>query len=402
MPTLLLILVMTLCFVSSSSLMAGGFQLNEHGARAVGLGGAFAARAYDPSAIYFNPAGLGFQTINQISLGTTLIFPQITFFGPYQLNTNAETTMDSQLFTPVNFYATYHFSEDLHFGIGVYTPFGLGTKWPKDWSGKFISTKADLQSFFISPTVAYRVSEDLSIGVGFNYVIGTVRLERAVSDPFDPHGNLILKFNAASFGFNVGVLYKLSSDLSVGASYRSEVGFDATGTADFTPDRSVYPEGDAKSSLTLPATGYFGVAYSPVKNLVVEADYQYVGWSSYRELAVEFLVDKSKVVTPENYRDTFILRLGLEYTMGDWQLRGGYFFDHTPVETKYVDPLLPDANRNGLNLGFGYRLSSNLSLDAAYMFLLINERKTVGSVYNFDGTYQSRANLFSLSLTYGF
>lgn len=395
-------LVLILSVVLSPALLAGGFQLNEHGARAVGLGGAFAARASDPSAIYFNPAGLGFQTINQISLGTTLILPQIAFFGPYQLNTNTETKMDNQLFTPVNFYGTYHFSEDLHFGIGVYTPFGLGTKWPKDWSGKFITTKADLQSFFVSPTVAYRVSENLSIGVGFNYVIGTVRLEQTVSDPFDPHGTLVMEFDGSSVGFNVGVLYKLSSDLSLGASYRSQVKFDATGTADFSPDRSIYPEGDAKSSLTLPATGYFGVAYSPMKDFIVEADFQYVGWSSYKELSVEFTKDQSKVVSPKNYRDTFILRFGAEYTIDDLELRAGYFFDRTPVESAYVDPLLPDANRNGLNVGFGYRISRNLSFDAGYMFLLIDERRSEQTVIDFDGTYQSRANLLSVGLTYGF
>ncbi|MBI2618903.1 MAG: outer membrane protein transport protein [Ignavibacteriales bacterium] len=391
-----------LLLLSASTLIAGGFQLNEHGARAVGLGGAFAARASDPSAIYFNPAGLGFQTVNQISLGATVILPRVAFFGPYQLNTNTKTAMDNQTFTPPHVYGTYHFSEDLHFGIGVYTPFGLGTQWPQEWSGKFITTKADLQSFFISPTVAYRLRDGLSIGVGFNYAVGTVRLEQTVSDPFDPHGTLALKFDANSFGFNVGVLYKPSSEISVGASYRSEVAFSATGTADFTPNRPVYPEGDAKSSLTLPATGYLGVAYSLSDNLVVEADYQYVGWSSYQELAVEFAGDGSKVISPKNYRDTFVLRVGAEYTMDDWQLRGGYFFDRTPVETPYVDPLLPDANRNGLNVGLGYRLTSSLSIDAAYMLLLMDERKAEKTVIDFDGTYQTRADLFCVSLTYTF
>jgi long-chain fatty acid transport protein len=387
-----------LSFLSNS--VAGGFQLNEHGARAMGLGGAFAARAYDPSAMYFNPAGLGFQTMNQIMAGTTLIMPDVSFYGPYQFNSNAKTEMVSQLFTPINLYATYHLSDDLHFGIGVNNPYGLGTKWPEDWAGKFITTQIELQSFFVTPTVAYRLSEDLSVGIGVNYVFGDVSIKSVVSDPFDPHAKTTLSLDASAFGFNAGILYKATADISVGASYRSSVKLDATGTADFAPARSVYPKGDVASSITLPATGYFGVAWTASENLVVEADYQYVGWSSYDELVIDFKADGSTIAQPKKYEDTYILRAGAEYTMDGMQLRAGYFYDHSPVQTKYVDPMLPDANRNGFNIGIGYTLTNSISVDAAYLLLLFDERRVEQTEVNFDGTYQSHANLIAIGLTY--
>ena len=67
-------------------LTAGGFQLNEHGTRAMGQAGAFAARAYDPSAVYFNPAGLAFQDRDALYIGTVLITPLIDFYGPTHIN----------------------------------------------------------------------------------------------------------------------------------------------------------------------------------------------------------------------------------------------------------------------------------------------------------------------------
>jgi long-chain fatty acid transport protein len=368
----------------------------------VGLGGAFAARAYDPSAIYFNPAGLGFQTRNQISLGTTLIMPDVAFFGPYQFNSNEKTEMTRQIFAPFNVYATYHVSDDLHVGVGAYNAFGLGTKWPDDWAGKFITTQADLQSTFITPTVAYRVSDELAVGIGVNYAFGEVTIRRVVSDPFDPHGTVTMKLDASSFGFNAGILYRPSSDLSVGLSYRSSITLNATGTADFTPNRPVYPEGEVSSSLTLPATGYLGVAYAVMDGLVIEADYQYVGWSSYKELAITFKADGSRVVEPKEYRDTYVLRLGAEYSMEGLQFRAGYFHDRTPVQTRYVDPILPDASRNGINLGVGYALTETLNLDAGYMLLLFEDRRAENTVTGFDGTYQARAQLLSVGLTYSF
>ncbi|MBI3586250.1 MAG: outer membrane protein transport protein [Ignavibacteriales bacterium] len=393
--------VLPMLFVVACA-FAGGFQLNEHGARALAQGGAFAARASDLSALYFNPAGLAFQKGTQIYIGSTLIAPRVSFFGPDQLNTNQEIKMVDQTFFPINVYAGYQLMDDIQVAIGVGNPYGLGTEWPADWTGKFISTKVDLVTFFITPTIAYKVNNQFSIGVGVNYVTGDVTIKRVVSDPFDPHASTTIKASATSWGFNVGALYKFSSQFSVGASYRSQVKLDATGTATFDPNRSVYPAGDVSSTLKLPATGFFGVSYKPMENLSLEADYQYIGWSSYKELAVTFKKDNSTSVSPKNYEDTYMIRLGGEYTMGDLQLRAGYYYDHSPVPTKYVEPLLPDANRNGISVGFGYKLNNHWNLDVAYLFLKANQRKAAGTEVNFDGTYNNKAYLFGVNVGYTF
>ncbi|HQT91428.1 MAG TPA: outer membrane protein transport protein, partial [Candidatus Kryptobacter bacterium] len=79
--------------LSVSVAFASGYQLNEHGAKAVSMGGAFVARADDPSAIFFNPAGLSFVKGFNVMVGGTLILPSTTFTGPYPNNT--ETKMNS-------------------------------------------------------------------------------------------------------------------------------------------------------------------------------------------------------------------------------------------------------------------------------------------------------------------
>ena len=394
--------VVVLLILCSTLATAGGFQLNEHGARAMGMGGAFAARASDLSAIYFNPAGLAFQKGRQVYVGVTLIAPSSTFYGPDQLNTNQETKMKSQVFNPINVYGSYRITDDLIVGFGVNNPYGLGTEWPADWSGRFISTKVNLETFFFSPTVAYKVSDRFSLGVGMNYVTGKVTLKRVLSDPFDPHANVTVEATGSSIGWNSGALYKATDNLSIGASYRSEAKIDAEGTATFEPNRSVYPAGDISSSLTLPATAFVGVAYSPFKNLTLEVNYQYVGWSSYKELALTFKKDNSVSVSPKNYENTYIIRVGGEYDLGDWQLRAGYIYDRSPAPTQYVEPLLPDANKNEVSAGVGYRISKNVTLDLAYMFIKFDQRKAVGTEINFDGTYNSTANLFALNFGYSF
>ena len=145
-----------------------------------------------------------------------------------------------------------------------------------------------------------------------------------------------------------------------------------------------------------------GIAYTPFKHLTLEADYQYVGWSSYKELVITFKKDNSVSVSPKNYENTYIIRLGGEYTLNDWQLRAGYLYDRSPAPTKYVEPLLPDANRNEVSFGVGYKLSGHVTVDLAYMFIKFDQRHAVGTDVNFDGTYNSTANLFAVNFGYTF
>ncbi len=369
-------------------------------------GGAFVARANDPSAIYFNPAGLAYVNGIQLYAGATIIAPQVSFFGPSNLNVNTESKMVSQTFTPINVYGTYQVNDQLTFGIGVNNPYGLGTEWNSDWVGKYITTKVDLSTFFISPTVGYKISDDFAIGIGVNYVTGKVTLASDVSGfPFSsPPPVASLSLSANSFGFNVGALYKISPEVSVGASYRSQVKLDATGTASFSPSYSQIslPAGDVSASLTLPATAFVGVAYKAMDNLELEVDYQYIGWSSFKDLTVTFKADNSTSSSPENYQDTYILRIGGQYTIDNLHLRAGYLYDHTPIQTQYIYPLLPDANRNGVNLGLGYQLTGNLTVDISYMFLKFDQRKAENTVANFDGTYNATATLVGIDFGYTF
>ena len=390
--------------------LGGGFQLNEHGARAMAQAGAFAARATDASAMYFNPAGLAFQDRPSFYGGLTAIIPTTSFYGPLQENTNMKTEAPAQFFTPINFYFAYPALEDLHMGVSVNNPFGLGSEWPDNWVGRYITTKVNLQTFFFNYSLAYKVMDNLSVAGGFSYVLGAVTLDRAVPIPLQPAGNagdpyVHLDLSGTGAGWNVGVLYKMTPDISIGASYRSSVAIDANGTSAFDPNYAPLhlPQGGVSVSLKLPATGYLGVAYKVNDDIEVEADYQYIGWSSYNQLVFKFQADGSTVTQPKNYNNTYILRLGGEYKYNDdLRLRAGYYYDHSPVDAAYVDPLLPDANRSGLNIGFGYNITKQFNVDVAYLFILFNERKAENTVIDFDGTYHTRVNLIGVDLGYTF
>ncbi|OYV88473.1 MAG: hypothetical protein B7Z63_00390 [Ignavibacteriae bacterium 37-53-5] len=396
--------------LSVSVAFASGYQLNEHGAKAVSMGGAFVARADDPSAIFFNPAGLSFVKGFNVMVGGTLILPSTTFTGPYPNNT--ETKMNSLSFFPPNAYITYNFDNGLAAGVGVYTPEGLGTSWPLDWVGRFIITKINLQSFNINPTISYAYKDIISVGVGFDYALGSVVLERYNWTPFSDSLGPITPFihmqgNANGTGFNFGLLLKPIENVSVGFSYRSKITFKATsGTATFSNASTLaplLPGGAVSTSLPFPETWYAGIAYKGDK-YSVEADYQYVGWSAYNQLNIDFathtaLQQNSTIVG--NYSNSYIVRVGGDYMIDDmWTARAGVFYDKNPVPDAYDVPILPDADRLGINVGVGVNVSKNISIDASYMFLPFKQRTITTSAYGFNGTYNTTANLIGIDLSY--
>lgn len=390
-----------LILVLSVSLFAGGFQINEHGARATGMAGAFVT-SYSPISIFYNPAGLTYLKGTNFSIGTTLIFPSARFRGPYQFNTTQETKMVKQVFYPSNLYLTHTFENGLALGIGVFNPYGLGSKWPEDWVGRAITVESDLKTFYINPTVAYKFSDELSIGAGFNYVYSLVTLRRKIPS-FTPEVGVKLSGDGTGMGFNVGWLLKLDP-ISVGFSYRSQVKVNFSGTADFQKPASLnqlLPGGNIKTSVKMPDVVMAGVGFSS-ENVTFELTYQFTRWSSYDVIEIDFEKETSAQTDQKlerYYKDVAIYRAGLEYRVGNIALRGGIAYDQNPISDKYLEPSLPDADRWEFTLGAGYTIG-NLTIDLGYMFVRFKQREVIGTIVGFDGVYNSNAHLLGINFSY--
>jgi long-chain fatty acid transport protein len=385
------------------------------------MGGAFVAQASDPSAIFFNPAGLGFQKGFKAMLGATLIMPTTshTFGG-------VTTDMESQIFYPPNAYVTYGTAK-WSFGLGVFAPFGLGTEWPVNWAGQREAVKTELQSIYINPAVAYQATDCLSIGAGFSYIFSNVALQRRVNVPTVPvnptDGTVDLDADGTSWDFSVGILYKPAKEWSIGASYRHTAEVEYEGTATFTnmptltvpgvgsfPLQPYFPGGTGKTTIEMPSQAWVGVAVTPVDPFTLEADVQWTKWSSYEALAIDIPVGpvfpltgtplQGPSTSVKDWFDTIIARVGGEYRWEKVALRLGLIYDFTPQPARTVEPLLPDANRLEGTVGLGFKLGEKLGVDVAYQLILFKDRTVTNPPTPFPGTYESSANLFGLNLVY--
>jgi len=393
----------------SANIFAGGFQLNEHGARALAMGGAFTSVANDASAIYWNGAGISFLKGTNIVFGASFIAPSSKFRGVTPDVT--EYRGKNLLFYPVHFFATTQLSDKFSVGLGFTTPFGLGTEWDENWVGKYLAIETSLQTFIVTPVISYKPIESLAISAGFVYSFADVLITR--KNPLQPifasDAFIHLEGNDMfAYGFNAGIMFKPTKCISIGASYHSEVKYEFEGTATSTgPDQvaASLPKGDIKAELSTPQNIAGGIALDISSRVKVSADFQYVGWSSYDTLAVTFVETGVVSASPRMYEDSYIIRLGGSYKANDQvSFMGGVYYDKNPVSNEYLNPSLPESNRIGLSFGIEAQLFENLSIQGSYLFirgkqLTIDNSEEVytsgGSKFN--GTYNTSANIFGLS-----
>lgn len=163
------------------------------------------------------------------------------------------------------------------------------------------------------------------------------------------------------------------------------------------------PDGDIKTSLTLPQSIAGGVAYRPVPQFELELDAVWMQWSSFKELVIT-LPDDSTTTTPENYKDTVSIRVGAEYNLGHsgsipLSLRAGYIYDPTPIPNTTVTAQLPDVDRHVLTAGGTFAFTNAYNVSLGLLTVLPAERKTSDEMYMpyHKGTYGVGAFVASAS-----
>src|SRR5262249_8020624 len=74
--------------------------------------------------------------------------------------------------------------ENLGVGLAVYVPFGSELEFPKDGAQRNVVTRISLRAIHITPTVAYRFWNRLSLGAGVSFIHSTFALEQRNASPF--------------------------------------------------------------------------------------------------------------------------------------------------------------------------------------------------------------------------
>jgi len=423
----LAVAVAGIAILAAAPAWAAGFGIFEQGTRAMGLAGAFTAQADDGSALFHNAAGIAFATERQFQVGATLVWGEegkFTGANPFPgegVSEGQERLME----TPPHVYWVQPLGPTWRFGLGINAPFGLTTDWKnkEQFTGRWISTKAALQTIDINPTLGVQLTQNFGIGVGAIVRFSDVELNRFLpftnpltGRPVDVGRTKLTSDTDSGYGFNVGILHKVNNSFSWGLSYRSKIKIDYSGDAEFTQILTGVPPLDAgvaalipfgqkvpvETEVEFPDMASLGVALALSPTMTLEIDANWTGWSSFDSVPLTFVgYPQLSSVLPEDWDNAYNYRAGLRWkTRPDTEWRFGYVYDETPQPEKAASPLLPDENRNGFTLGYGHTFSKT-TLDLALMYLPFDDRVVKNeSESNYFGTYNTTAWLFGFTLSF--
>ena len=384
--TLARILPAAMLALGSGSAAAAGFQLLEQNAS--GIGNAYAgsaAVAENASTIYFNPAGMTQLQARELSVGLSLVRPSFKFTDQGSnagvLSGGAQDAGDWAALP--NAYLSWALNEDVYLGIGLGAPFGLITEYNRDWIGSAHSIKFDIKTYNINPSIAWRVNEMVSLGVGLNWQrMEAEYVRRAGIYPASIAGMPLstsfatLDADDDSWGWNVGVLFSVSEATKVGVSYRSTVEHKLEGSLSVdgpVPAFNAAATSGAYADVELPDTFILSATHKLDPKWELLGDISWTGWSSIDKVDINRSSGALAQRLDTDFQDTWRLALGANYQLNDaWKLKFGLAFDETPVKNPEKRlTSLPDSDRIWFSFGGQWKANraSTLDLGAAYLYV---------------------------------
>jgi long-chain fatty acid transport protein len=391
--------------------IAGGFQLNAQGSKQLGMGHVGTGLATDASALFFNPGAISFTDSSRFRMAVagTFIKANVQYIdGTYSARSLPH------IGTPLNVYASYQPIKTipLNLGLAIYTPFGSHLEWDKNWAGSSVIQEIKLKTIFYQPTVSYQLGKHFGVGLGYVIATGDFDLKKAVplADSTGNYGQASLTGKAKGSGINVGIFVNLTDKWNFGMNYRSRVKARVkSGTATFTTPNyaaQYFPKTNAfTTQLNLPDVFTFGASYKYNDKLTLAADVVFADWSSYDSLIFDFDVNTAKLKDThqgKKWKGSYTYRVGASYKAStQLTLRGGMYYDASPVQDNFLSAETPDANKLGLTAGASYTIKK-LSIDAALLYVETAARKGGSLESNFFGTYKAKALGISIGVGYNF
>jgi len=450
---------------------AGNVDTYGIGSKATALGGAYAAYAADPYAAYYNPAGLTQLDRPMASVGLMVIDPDLEAKG-YEVSDPVYGNIGSTDFSDdsPNLYVPHlgfsmPINEKWSVGLAAYVPFGLHLEWDKndvgnldENPGAYNSYESWYQRMVATPTVAYKFNDQFSLGLGVSLgrsECGHYYQSRGLSmlatqgaggvpTPVNVEGELEDSFN---YSVNVGMMYKPFDSVTLGLTYRSRTNTEFDGDLEFKTGRDEINNAlFAMSGGAIPAIEnwkydismddvdhpdqvQFGIRYQPHERISLEADLVWTNWSTVEDQTVKItdaldpglqnllagkLTANNELVHERDWEDTKQVRFGVEWRATDiLTLRGGYFYDPTPIPDDTFDVCWADADKKTYSLGFGVNLGESWIIDGVVQYTITEkDREIGGESSNLNHSFSDQASVstdaegeiwgYGLTVTYMF
>jgi long-chain fatty acid transport protein len=383
------------------------------GAKAAAMGGAFVAVADDPSAIAHNPAGLTILRGTNLYNGISVVNLSSEYESP---EGRSEKTPFRLFFPPHAFLTSDLDCQNLAFGVGIYSPFGIGGRnWSETGPTRFASTQGLIATVNANPTLAWRVLPQLSLGAGLDILYSSNQMAKMVNQSLLGFRDAKLSFkgDGVGVGGNFGMLLFPEGKLSLAFAYRSEIRLKQRGTLALgfiaPPLQPLFGGGvfrtNASMVMQFPHMFTWGAAYRPTSRVTLSLEVDWFWWSVLNQTSLNLKTEIpaanfTNIPLVSNWRDSLVIMAGVDYKISDrLSLRGGYVYQQATAPESTLNPGNPDSDQHYLSVGFGYR-PGKWVIDGFYAIGFYVDRKVNNDILS--GKYHSLTNLAGVSVGYRF
>ena len=370
---------------------AGGIMIYEAGHEGTGLANAGSAvMASDPSILMTNPAGISQLAGTQINFNAQLILGDVSFSRDNANTFGGNEGGNALKYLPgSSFFISHQLDERSSIGFGMYGNFGLALDYDDDWAGRYFAQESAIIGVSFQPTYAYKITDDLSVGLGPRFMLGYFRTEVAVNNNVLGLGNaedgqLRYKDTDWGTGANVGVLYNLNERTKLGLAWTSKIKLkfeDKPELKKITNPllRLALNRLDADQlnvDMSVPQTVTTSVSYQLDPQWTLLGSLGWQDWSDFGKVGVE--VDtglgSTSRTAQRQYKDTWHASIGAQHQINPklrWNVGLGYDSSAVDDKDRTVDNPMNEAWR--LATGVSYALQDDVDVHMSYTLIYLGD-----------------------------
>lgn len=395
----------------STTALAGGFINTSQSTVYNGMAyaGFTAGGGKSPSAMFLNPAIMTqfktFTTENNLFA----ILPTTKITGTSRLVANGAALgtgpsgdIGQDTVAPASYFIM-PLGDRFVVGLSVNSPFGLTTKPNDTWGGRYNSMTTSLRTYNFTPSVAYQVTDTLSIGAGLQVQYAKAKLW-SYATPALPTATAGIKGDGWGFGGVIGATWQPIKGTHLGIGWRTLIDQDIDGETWLSATNTTRK---SKGTLNLPNRVNVSLRQElGAFDLLASVEWQ--NWGRIGHAAVSNPATAGLAQLPFGYKDGWFFSLGGEYkATKELTLRTGIGYEISPVNDQVRSTRLPDNDRIWLSLGASYEITERFSLNASYSHVFVKDANiniaagnpNFNGAISYVGKSKAHVDILSIGLT---
>ena len=370
--------------LATTQAQAAGFYLQEIGTpHSLGTAGvANPTNIEGADASWSNPAGMVFLQKDQVFAGMQVVAPSMEFDSSVATAGGGDGGNAGEAVLVPSLFYVHRYSDEVSFGISLAGTMGGGVDYGKNFVGRYSTISAELGAIGLSPSVAYKVNEDFSVGAGVSIVYTLFEQDIGINPAVVPtvsggDGRLSIE-DADDIGFQpfFSVNYRPAEKLLLSLVYRAEMDVDLSGDVKVKNIAAPIGADSIDVDWTNPQWLEVGVRYELSDQDTLHFN---AGWQDWSKFSKNRLAFSGGLLNPvaeldRDYKDTWHAGVAYSHLTGKGSGYSlGMSYDSSPVDDKDRTFDLPFDEIFKLSAGYFWKGDRHLDFAIGGTLYLVDD-----------------------------